>query len=108
MLVIGVLVISLISRRVLERTDMATDRDRRRPRGAHRRTRERVRAAARLRRAAGLGALVFLFPFYYMLVGRCRPSRTRRVARRLPEPGNLTLDNYVADQRARSTSAGRC
>jgi multiple sugar transport system permease protein len=41
-----------------------------------------------------VGALAFLFPFYYMIIGslQASPDPTPRGA--LPEPGNLTLDNY--------------
>lgn len=41
-----------------------------------------------------LGAIVFLFPFYYMVIGSLQtdPDPT---AGAIPEAGNLTLDNYV-------------
>ncbi len=42
------------------------------------------------------GALVFLFPFYYMLVGSLQRSPNTSVSGAFPQPGNLTFDNYVA------------
>lgn len=41
-----------------------------------------------------LGALAFLFPFYYMLVGSLQTSPDTTVAGAFPEPGNLTAQNY--------------
>ncbi|SMH48880.1 carbohydrate ABC transporter membrane protein 2, CUT1 family [Rathayibacter oskolensis] len=43
----------------------------------------------------GLGAIVFLFPFYYMVIGSLQTDPDPTLAGALPEPGNLTLDNYV-------------
>ncbi|WP_204772995.1 carbohydrate ABC transporter permease [Leifsonia flava] len=43
-----------------------------------------------------LGALVFLFPFYYMVVGSLQATPDSSPAGAFPAPGNLTLDNYVA------------
>jgi multiple sugar transport system permease protein len=42
----------------------------------------------------GFGALVFLFPFYYMLIGSLQAEPDTSPAGVLPSPGNLTLDNY--------------
>jgi len=42
-----------------------------------------------------LGAFVFLFPFYYMVVGSLQTSPDPTVAGAFPNPGNLTLDNYA-------------
>lgn len=42
-----------------------------------------------------LGALVFLFPFYYMLVGSLQTAPDSSVAGAFPRPDNLTLDNYA-------------
>lgn len=42
-----------------------------------------------------IGALAFLFPFYYMLVGSLQATPDTTVAGAFPSPGNLTLDNYV-------------
>ena len=44
----------------------------------------------------GLGALVFLFPFYYMVVGSFQTAVDPTVAGAFPNPANLTVDNYVA------------
>lgn len=44
----------------------------------------------------GIGALVFLFPFYYMIVGSLQASPDPTPAGAFPDPSNLTLDNYVA------------
>lgn len=43
-----------------------------------------------------LGALIFLFPFYYMIVGSLQTEPDATPAGAFPAPGNLTLDNYVA------------
>ena len=44
----------------------------------------------------GLGALAFLFPFYYMVIGSLQKEPDPTVAGGFPHPGNVTLDNYVA------------
>jgi len=44
----------------------------------------------------GLGALLFLFPFYYMVIGSLQTTVDPTIAGAFPNPGNLTLDNYVA------------
>jgi multiple sugar transport system permease protein len=41
-----------------------------------------------------LGALLFIFPFYYMLIGSLQAEPNTSVTGVLPNPGNLTLDNY--------------
>ncbi|MGH8774940.1 MAG: carbohydrate ABC transporter permease [Jiangellaceae bacterium] len=41
-----------------------------------------------------LGALVFLFPFYYMIIGSLQTEPNVTPAGALPDPGNVTLDNY--------------
>ena len=41
-----------------------------------------------------LGAFVFLFPFYYMIIGSLQTEPDPTLAGALPDPGNLTLDNY--------------
>ncbi|PYI69653.1 sugar ABC transporter permease [Arthrobacter livingstonensis] len=43
-----------------------------------------------------IGAFVFLFPFYYMLIGSLQTSPDTTIAGAFPEPGNLTLANYAA------------
>jgi multiple sugar transport system permease protein len=43
-----------------------------------------------------IGALVFLFPFYYMIIGSLQTSPDTTIAGAFPQPGNLTLDNYAA------------
>ena len=41
------------------------------------------------------GALIFLFPFYYMVIGSLQRTPDTSVAGAFPAPGNLTLANYV-------------
>ena len=41
-----------------------------------------------------LGALVFLFPFYYMIVGSLQRTANTALSGVIPWPGNLTLHNY--------------
>jgi ABC-type glycerol-3-phosphate transport system permease component len=41
-----------------------------------------------------LGALVFLFPFYYMVIGSLQKTRDPTLRGALPDPSNTTLDNY--------------
>jgi multiple sugar transport system permease protein len=41
------------------------------------------------------GALVFLFPFYYMLVGSLQTSPNTTAAGAFPQPSNLTFQNYL-------------
>lgn len=52
---------------------------------------------ARTFRLLGLavGALMFLFPFYYMLVGSLQTEPDTSPAGALPNPGNLTTQNYT-------------
>jgi multiple sugar transport system permease protein len=45
--------------------------------------------------ALAAGALVFLFPFYYMLVGSLQTEPDTTPAGALPNPGNLTVQNYA-------------
>jgi ABC-type glycerol-3-phosphate transport system permease component len=42
-----------------------------------------------------IGALVFLFPFYYMVVGSLQSTPDTTVAGAFPSPGNLTLNNFI-------------
>ena len=42
-----------------------------------------------------IGALMFLFPFYYMLIGSLQKEPDTSLAGAFPSPGNLTFDNYV-------------
>lgn len=52
---------------------------------------------ARLRSAVlALGALVFLFPFYYMVIGSLQTSPDTSLAGIFPNPANITGENYVA------------
>jgi multiple sugar transport system permease protein len=41
-----------------------------------------------------IGAFVFLFPFYYMLIGSLQAEPDPSVGGAFPNPGNLTLHNY--------------
>lgn len=43
----------------------------------------------------GIGALAFLFPFYYMIVGSLQTEPDPTPAGAFPNPGNLTLENYT-------------
>ncbi len=43
-----------------------------------------------------IGAIAFLFPFYYMLVGSLQASPDTTIAGAFPNPANLTLGNYAA------------
>jgi multiple sugar transport system permease protein len=43
----------------------------------------------------GIGALVFLFPFYYMVVGSLQREPDTSLAGAFPNPSNITLQNYV-------------
>ncbi|QYF75358.1 carbohydrate ABC transporter permease [Cryobacterium sp. PAMC25264] len=42
-----------------------------------------------------VGALVFLFPFYYMVIGSLQTKPDSTIAGAFPNPANLTLDNYA-------------
>jgi multiple sugar transport system permease protein len=44
----------------------------------------------------GLGALAFLFPFYYMIMGSLQKTIDSSLAGAIPQPGNLTVANYTA------------
>jgi multiple sugar transport system permease protein len=44
--------------------------------------------------ALAAGALVFLFPFYYMLIGSLQTHLNSSPSGALPHPGNLSLENY--------------
>jgi multiple sugar transport system permease protein len=52
-----------------------------------------------------LGAFVFLFPFYYMVIGSLQADPNPDLAGTLPNPNNLTLHNY--DQINDQLSLGR-
>jgi multiple sugar transport system permease protein len=41
------------------------------------------------------GALIFLFPFYYMIVGALQTEPNPDVSGAFPDPSNLTLDNFA-------------
>ena len=42
-----------------------------------------------------VGALVFLFPFYYMVIGALQREPNSGVSGAFPNPANLTLDNLI-------------
>ena len=44
----------------------------------------------------GVGAVAFLFPFYYMIVGWLQKTVDSSLAGAFPRPGNLSLGNYAA------------
>jgi multiple sugar transport system permease protein len=41
-----------------------------------------------------IGALLFLFPFYYMIIGSLQKKNDPSLGGTLPQPGNMTLDNF--------------
>ena len=43
----------------------------------------------------GLGAVIFLFPFYYMVIGSLQTAPDTSLGGIFPKPGNLTGQNYV-------------
>jgi len=43
----------------------------------------------------GLGALVFLFPFYYIIIGSLQTKPDPSVGGAFPNPANITVENYV-------------
>ena len=43
-----------------------------------------------------IGAIAFLFPFYYMVVGSLQTEPDTTIAGAFPNPSNLTLHNYAA------------
>ncbi|MGI8459216.1 MAG: carbohydrate ABC transporter permease [Propionibacteriaceae bacterium] len=54
-----------------------------------------TRAAAVLRAVVlGVGALAFLFPFYYMIIGSLQTDPDTSIRGAFPEPGNLSFANY--------------
>lgn len=42
-----------------------------------------------------VGALIFLFPFYYMLMGSLQTAPNTTLAGAFPQPSNLTFQNYI-------------
>ena len=42
-----------------------------------------------------MGALVFLFPFYYMVIGALQSEPNSSISGAFPNPANLTLDNLI-------------
>ncbi|MDQ3406170.1 MAG: carbohydrate ABC transporter permease [Actinomycetota bacterium] len=64
-----------------------------RPRAAHPAERRRRRPLRLV--ALSLGALIFLFPFYYMLIGSLQDEPNTSPAGALPDPDNLTVANYA-------------
>jgi len=44
----------------------------------------------------GVGAVAFLFPFYYMVIGSLQKKPDQTLAGLVPNPANLTLDNFAA------------
>jgi multiple sugar transport system permease protein len=47
-----------------------------------------------------IGAFVFLFPFYYMVIGALQREPNTDISGAFPQPGNLTLDNLAAINQA--------
>ncbi|HEY2042953.1 MAG TPA: carbohydrate ABC transporter permease [Jatrophihabitans sp.] len=46
--------------------------------------------------ALSIGAFVFLFPFYYMIIGSLQRKGDPSIGGVLPRPGNMTLHNYAS------------
>jgi multiple sugar transport system permease protein len=44
----------------------------------------------------GIGAVAFLFPFYYMVIGSLQRKPDQTLSGLIPDPSNLTLDNFAA------------
>ena len=44
----------------------------------------------------GIGAVAFLFPFYYMVIGSLQKKPNQTLSGLIPDPSNLTLDNFTA------------
>jgi multiple sugar transport system permease protein len=42
-----------------------------------------------------LGAILFIFPFYYMVIGSFQAVADKSVSGILPNPGNMTVTNYL-------------
>ncbi|MGZ0711517.1 carbohydrate ABC transporter permease (plasmid) [Coraliomargarita sp. W4R53] len=79
-----------------ERVERSTPRANRRARISSDAKRHRPRGAAIGRWILlAAGALLFLFPFYYMVVGSLQREPDTSPAGAFPAPANLTLDNYV-------------
>ena len=61
------------------------------------RAHKRSRGAATLRGVVlGIGAVAFLFPFYYMVIGSLQKTPNQTLAGLVPDPANVTLDNFAA------------
>ncbi|GAA4748379.1 carbohydrate ABC transporter permease [Amnibacterium soli] len=43
-----------------------------------------------------IGAVAFLFPFYYMVIGSLQKKPDQTLSGLIPDPSNLTLDNFAA------------
>jgi multiple sugar transport system permease protein len=41
-----------------------------------------------------VGALIFLFPFYYMIIGSLQPEPDTSLSGTVPQPGSMSLENY--------------
>ncbi len=54
-----------------------------------------------------IGAIIFLFPFYYMIVGSFATTQRRLAEGSDPRRAGLTLHNYTASM-TRSTCPARC
>ena len=70
------------------------------PRAATREAHKRRRRASSIRILGMLalvaGAIAFLFPFYYMVIGALQREPRTDISGAFPDPANLTLDNFVA------------
>lgn len=80
-----------------QESDTAAISEPRKAPGRQRRTSGMSRAGAIVRWVVlALGALLFLFPFYYMIIGSLQATVDPTVGGAFPNPANLTLDNYSA------------
>ena len=50
--------------------------------------------------ALAIGALVFIFPFYYMVVSALQKTPNPDLSGAFPNPSSLSFDNFVAIDRA--------
>jgi len=67
------------------------------PRPAGRRSRGWTRTQSVIRGVVlGIGAVAFLFPFYYMVIGSLQKKPDQSLGGLVPNPSNLTLGNFTA------------
>jgi ABC-type glycerol-3-phosphate transport system permease component len=78
-------------------TTEGTVRTTSRPAGRRRRARGWTRTQSVIRGVVlAVGAVAFLFPFYYMIIGSLQKKPDQTLAGIVPNPANLTLGNFTA------------